>query len=266
MNNIEIFKSIPKNLEQLSLGKISQNNYFDGDITPKFINADLKNFKDLKKNYNQEVTTKGINNIKENTNASLDESEYTKHSLCPSIFTLKKVDFEPLNRNNKASSNTKNNEKILNDDTKKEFNNIKTKTQTHFSKSHSKRNSHYSSSSKRPKKFANFILENKSNCETNKNYKKINSNNSQKRQKDSCFKKLNKYHASKDVFVELFVLANELYKNEEINDQEKIIFKQLIINKSERLLHIFVDNKDCRNNLVNSIKEVLHLMIKNSLN
>lgn len=258
MNNINIFQSIPKNLEQLSLGKISQNNYFGGDSTPKFINADLKNFQDLKKNYNQEVTTKGINNIKENTNASLDESEYTKHSLCPSIFTLKKVDFEPLNRNNKASSNTKNNEKILNDDTKKEFNNIKTKTQTHFSKSHSKRNSHYSSSSKRPKNFSNFTLE-KSNYESNKNYKKFNSNNSQKRQKESCFKKLNKINASKDVFVELFVLANELYKNEEINDQEKIIFKQLIINKSERLLQIFVENKDSRNNLVNSIKEVLHL-------
>jgi hypothetical protein len=265
MNNINIFQSIPKNLEQLSLGKISQNNYFDGDSTPKFINADLKNFQDLKKNYNQEVTTKGINNIKENTNASLDESEYTKHSLCPSIFTLKKVDFGPLNRNNKACSNTKNNEKILNDDTKKEFNNIKTKTQTHFSKSHSKRNSHYSSSSKRPKNFSNFTLE-KSNYESNKNYKKFNSNNSQKRQKESCFKKLNKINASKDVFVELFVLANELYKNEEINDQEKIIFKQLIINKSERLLQIFVENKDSRNNLVNSIKEVLHLILKNSLN
>jgi hypothetical protein len=264
MNNIEIFKSIPKNLEQLSLGKISQNNYFDGDITPKFINADLKNYQDLVKNYNQDNITKDISKKKENNNASLDESEYTKHSICPSIFTLKKVDFRPLNKNEKASSHIKNNEEILNDIPKKEFNNIKIKN--HFSKSHIKRNSHYSSSSKRPKKFANFILENKSNCETNKNYKKINSNNSQKRQKDSCFKKLNKYHASKDVFVELFVLANELYKNEEINDQEKIIFKQLIINKSERLLHIFVDNKDCRNNLVNSIKEVLHLMIKNSLN
>ena len=225
----------------------------------------MKNFQDLKKNYNQEVTTKDINIIKENTNASLDESEHTKHSLCPSIFTLKKVDFGPLNRNNKACSNTKNNEKILNDDTKKEFNNIKTKTQTHFSKSHSKRNSHYSSSSKRPKNFSNFTLE-KSNYESNKSYKKFNSNNSQKRQKESCFKKLNKINASKDVFVELFVLANELYKNEEINDQEKIIFKQLIINKSERLLQIFVENKDSRNNLVNSIKEVLHLILKNSLN
>jgi len=263
MNNINIFQPISKNLEQLSLGKLSQNNYFDGDCTPKFINADLKNYQDLKNNCNQKATIKYISNKKENTNVSLDESDYTKHSICPSIFTLKKVDFGPLNRNDKITSNPKNNEKILKDDTKKEFNNIKTKSR--FSKSHKKRNSHYSSSSKRPKNFTNFTLE-KSNYESNKNYKKINSNNSQKRQKESCFKKLNKYHASKDVFVELFVLANELYKNEQINDQEKIVFKQLIINKSERLLQIFVDNKESRNNLVSSIKEVLHLILKNSLN
>ena len=262
LNNINIIQSIPKNLEQLSLGKLNQDNIFDGDSTPKFINAELKNYQDLKKNYNQAANTKDINKI-ENTNVSLDESEYTKHSICPSIFTLKKVDFGPLNRNDKISSNTKNNEKIINDVSKKEFNNIKTKIR--ISKSHKKRNSHYSSSSKRSINFTNFTLE-KSNYESNKNYKKINSNNSQKRQKESCFKKLNKYHASKDVFVELFVLANELYKNEEINDQEKIVFKQLIINKSESLLQIFVDNKESRNNLVNSIKEVLHLILKNSLN
>ena len=264
MNNIKIFQTIPKNLENLTLGKISHNNYFDGDSTPKFVNADLKNFQDLKKNNNQETTTKDINNKKENTSVSLDESEYTKHSMCPSIFTLKKVDFGHSNKNDKTSSNTKNNEKILTDIKNKEINDIK--IAKHFSNSHKKRNSHYSSSSKRPKHFANFTLENKSNYDSNKNYKKINSNNSQKRQKESCFKNLNKYHASKDVFVELFVLANELYKNEEINDQEKIIFKQLIINKSERLLQIFVENKDSRNNLVNSIKEVLHLILKNSLN
>ena len=257
MNNIKIFQAIPKNLEKLTLGKISQNNYFNGDSTPTFINADLKNFQDFKKNYNQETTTKDINNNKkENTSVSLDESEYTKHSICPSIFTLKKVDFGHSNKNDKTSSNTKNNEKILTDIKNKEINDIK--IAKHFSNSHKKRNSHYSSSSKRPKNFSNFTLE-KSNYESNKNYKKINSNNSQKRQKESCFKNLKKYHASKDVFVELFVLANELYKNEEINDQEKIIFKHLIINKSERLLQIFVENKDSRNNLVNSIKEVLHL-------
>ena len=49
MNNIKIFQTIPKNLENLTLGKISHNNYFDGDSTPKFVNADLKNFQDLKK-------------------------------------------------------------------------------------------------------------------------------------------------------------------------------------------------------------------------
>ena len=262
MNNLKIFQAMPKNLEKLTLGKINQNNYFDGDITPKFINADLKNFQELKNNYNQETTTKDINNKKDNTNVSLDESEYTKHSMCPSIFTLKKVDFGHSNKNDKTSSNTKNNETIHNDVKKKEINDIKTTNR--ISKSHKKRNSHYSSRSKRPKHFDNFTLEDKSNYYSNKNYKKINSNNSQKRQKDSCFKNLNKYHASKDVFVELFVIANELYKNEEINDQEKIIFKQLIINKSERLLKIFVDNKESRNNLVNSIKELLHLMLKNS--
>ena len=262
MNNIKIFQTIPKNLENLTLGKISHNNYFDGDSTPKFVNADLKNFQDLKKNNNQETTTKDINNKKENTSVSLDESEYTKHSMCPSIFTLKKVDFEPSNKNDKTSSIIKNNEKILNDVKKKEINDIK--ITNHFSKSHKKRNSHYSSSSKRPQHFANFTLENKSNYDSNKNYKKFNSNNSQKRQKESCLKNLKKYHASKDVFVELFVLANELYKNEEINDQEKIVFKQLIINKSERLLKTFVDNKDSRNNLVNSIKELLNLMLKYS--
>ena len=260
MNNIKIFQAMPKNLKNLTLGNINQNNYFDGDCTPKFINADLKNLQDLKKNYNQETTTKDINNKKENTSVSRDESEYTKHSMCPSIFTLQKVDFGHSNKNDKTSSNTKNNETIHNDVKKNEINDIK--ATNHFSKSHKKRNSHYSSSSKRPIHFNNFILENKSNYDSNKNYKKINSNNSQKRQKESCFKNLKKYHASKDVFVELFVLANELYKNEEINDQEKIIFKQLIINKSEKLLKIFIDNKVSRNNLVNSIKELLHLMLK----
>lgn len=257
VNNINIIQPISKNLDKLS-DKIFQNNLFNGDSTPKFTNADLKCFQDLQKKNNKETFEKDPNK-KENINTSLDDSEYAKCSVCPSIFTLKKVDFG----NDKFSSDIKNNEKISHVVHKKEINNIKIKT---HSKSRKKRNSHYSSSSKRPINFSNFTLENNSNCASNKNYKKINSNNSHKRQKESCFKKLNKYHASKDVFVELFVLANELYKNEEINDQEKIIFKQLIINKSERLLKSFVDNKESRINLIKSIKEVLHLNLKNFLN
>ena len=122
LNNINIFQSIPNNLEQLSLDKVSQNNYFDGDKTPKFINADFKNYQDLKKNCKQEIIEKDNSIKKENINVSLDESEYTKYSICPSIFTLKKVDFGPINRNEKSSSNKKNNENNLNDAPKKEFN------------------------------------------------------------------------------------------------------------------------------------------------
>lgn len=78
-------------------------------------------------------------------------------------------------------------------------------------------------------------------------------------------KKLNKYQGSKEVFVELFVLANELYKINEITDEEKIILKQLIIKKSEKLIKIFNDNKDSRNNMIYAIKKVINKIIKNNI-
>lgn len=73
---------------------------------------------------------------------------------------------------------------------------------------------------------------------------------------------MSKFLSSKEDFVELFVLANELYKDQKINEEEKIVFKQLIINKSEKLLQIFYDNKDNKNDLVNCIKEVISKIIK----
>ena len=128
-------------------------------------------------------------------------------------------------------------------------------------KKYIKRNSIYSTKSKKHLLFSSYLLDKKDNFCSDKNLKKT-VNNLHGSHKEQYSKKMNKFQGSKEVFVELFVLANELYKDQKINEEEKIIFKQLIIKKSEKLLQIFYDNKDNRNDLVNCIKEVISKIIK----
>jgi len=251
---------LTKNIEQILLEKMNNNNITDGESTPKFTreNSKVSKITSLQK----EVKC----NKQENSNISFNDSNFGNNNQIMSVFTLKKTDYEPLNKKlhtsiKKANDNNfvQNTMKVLKK--KKTSNTSVNKNNFNINKKYLKRNSIYSTKSKKQLLFSSCLLDKKDNFCSDKNLKKtvINLHNSQKVQYS---KKMNKYQGSKEIFVELFVLANELYKDQKINEEEKIIFKQLIINKSEKLLQIFYDNKDNRNDLVNSIKEVISKIIK----
>ena len=251
---------LTKNIEQLLLEKMNNNNKFEGEATPKFTREDSKvskitNFqKDLK------------NNKYDNSIISFNDSNFGNNNQIMSVFTLKKTGNNAKNKKlqtsikkNNENNNAQNRMKIIK---KKEISNTpKCKNNINLDKKYIKRNSIYSTKSKKHLLFSSYLLDKKDNFCSDKNLKKA-VNNLHSSHKEQYSKKMNKFQGSKEVFVELFVLANELYKDQNIDEEEKIIFKQLIINKSEKLLQIFYDNKDNRNDLVNCIKEVISKIIK----
>ena len=251
---------LTKNIEQILLEKMNNNNISDGETTPKFTREDSK----VSKITNLQKDLRSTK--KENTNISFNDSNFGNNNIM-SVFTLKKMDnnikdknIQTSSKKNNDNNNIQNRMKIYKK--KKTSNNTSmNKNNLNVDKKYLQRNSIYSTKSKKHLLFSSYLLDKKDNFCSDKNLKKpiINLHNSQREQ---FSKKMSKFQGSKEVFVELFVLANELYKDQKINEEEKIIFKQLIINKSEKLLQIFYDNKDNRNDLVNCIKEVISKMIK----
>jgi hypothetical protein len=247
---------LTKNIEKILLEKMNNNNIGEGESTPKFTREDSK----VSKITNFQKDLKGNKN--ENSNISFNDSNFGNNNQIMSVFTLKKEDYDTKNKKlqtsikkNNDNNNSQNKMKTLK---KKETSSTPmNKNSINVDKKYLKRNSIYSTKSKKQLLFSSYLLDKKDNFCSDKNLKKT-VNNLHNSQKGHYSKKM----TSKEVFVELFVLANELYKDQKINEEEKIVFKQLIINKSEKLLQIFYDNKDNRNDLVNCIKEVISKIIK----
>ena len=262
-----------KNDEKPSFGEILKKNFLfekqekKGDSTPRFIKTGTKNNEELIENSEQKNESNNIINNKENdiisfngSNCALIVSENTSFS------PLQKLSIDSVEKNHKNKSK----------DEKKEIKNhvVKEKKLVNKNKSNNspinkgsrnvKRNSLFSISSKNHLYFK-YFNEKRKDFQSDKNLKKSYNDNLHESNKEVFIKKLNKYQCSKDVFVELFVLANELYKNDEITDEEKIIFKQLIIKKSEKLLKVFIDNKESRNDLIYSIKKMINKILKNNI-
>ena len=253
---------LTKNIEQLLLEKMNNNNNnkFDGENTPKFTRADSKVSKIT--NFQNDLK----NNKYDNSSISFNDSNFGNNIM--SVFTLKKTNNIAKNKKlqtsikrNNENNNAQKRIKII---VKEEISNTpKCKNNINVDKKYSKkRNSIYSTKNKKHLLFSSYLLDKKNNFRSDTNLKKA-VKNLHSSHKEQCSKKICKLQSSKEVFVELLVLANELYKDQKINEEEKIIFKQLIINKSEKLLQIFYDNKDNRNDLVNCIKEVIRKNIKN---
>ena len=264
------FQSNQKSNERISFGEMMKKNISfeqtaqNGDSTPKFIKSEKNNYDESNKKDEHKNNSKNNNEIDV---ISFDDSKYEKRASDSSAFTLQKLlPVSPnIHENNKNKTNNEkkspkkqdiNEKKILN---KNKANNLIDK-----GNKITKRKSIYSTSSKNPVYF-NYFNEKNNNFQSDKNLKKLYNGNSHESIKEEYMKKLNKYQGSKEVFVELFVLANELYKNNEITDEEKIILKQLIIKKSEKLIKIFNDNKDSRNNMIYAIKKVINKIIKNNI-
>ncbi len=249
---------LTKKIEEILLEKMNNNNIVDGESTPKFTREDSK----VSKITNLQNDKRS--NKHENTTFSFNDSNFGNNNIM-SVFTLKKMDNNIKDKKIQTSTKKNNDNNIQNKmkiyKKKKTSNNSLSKNNLNVDKKYLKRNSIYSTKSKKHLLFSSYLLDKKDNFCSDKNLKKtvINLHNSQKEQ---FSKKMSKFQGSKEVFVELFVLANELYKDQKINEEEKIVFKQLIINKSEKLLQIFYDNKDNRNDSVNCIKEVISKIIK----
>ena len=245
---------LTKNIEEILLEKMNNNNTVDGETTPKFTREDSKVSK----------TTSFHKDIKgtklENNNISFNDSNFGNNNIM-SVFTLKKMDNNIKDKKVQTSAKKNNDNNNTQNKKKKTNNTFLSKNNLNVDKKYLKRNSIVSTKCKKQLLFSSYLIDKKDNFCSDKNLKKtvINLHNSQKEQYS---KKMSKFLSSKEDFVELFVLANELYKDQKINEEEKIVFKQLIINKSEKLLQIFYDNKDNKNDLVNCIKEVISKIIK----
>ena len=245
---------LTKNIEEILLEKMNNNNTVDGETTPKFTREDSKVSK----------TTSFHKDIKgtklENNNISFNDSNFGNNNIM-SVFTLKKMDNNIKDKKVQTSAKKNNDNNNTQNKKKKTNNTFLSKNNLNVDKKYLKRNSIVSTKCKKQLLFSSYLIDKKDNFCSDKNLKKtvINLHNSHKEQYS---KKMSKFLSSKEDFVELFVLANELYKDQKINEEEKIVFKQLIINKSEKLLQIFYDNKDNKNDLVNCIKEVISKIIK----
>ena len=253
-----LFLMMKKNI---SFEQTAQN----GDSTPKFIKSEKNNYDESNEKDEHKNNSKNNNEI---DIISFDDSKYEKRASDSSAFTLQKlIPVSPnTHENNKniTNNNEKKSPKKQDINEKKILNKNKANNLIDKGNKITKRKSIYSTSSKNPVYF-NYFNENNNNFQSDKNLKKLYNGNSHESIKEEYMKKLNKYQGSKEVFVELFVLANELYKNNEITDEEKIILKQLIIKKSEKLIKIFNDNKDSRNNMIYAIKKVINKIIKNNI-
>ena len=245
---------LTKNIEEILLEKMNNNNTVDGETTPKFTREDSK----VSKTTNLQKDIKG--NKLENNNISFNDSNFGNNNIM-SVFTLKKMDNNIKDTKVQTSAKKNNDNNNTQNKKKKTNNTFLSKNNLNVDKKYLKRNSIVSTKCKKQLLFSSYLIDKKDNFCSDKNLKKtvINLHNSQKEQYS---KKMSKFLSSKEDFVELFVLANELYKDQKINEEEKIVFKQLIINKSEKLLQIFYDNKDNKNDLVNCIKEVISKIIK----
>jgi hypothetical protein len=245
---------LTKNIEEILLEKMNNNNTVDGETTPKFTREDSK----VSKTTNLQKDIKG--NKLENNNISFNDSNFGNNNIM-SVFTLKKMDNNIKDKKVQTSAKKNNDNNNTQNKKKKTNNTFLSKNNLNVDKKYLKRNSIVSTKCKKQLLFSSYLIDKKDNFCSDKNLKKtvINLHNSQKEQYS---KKMSKFLSSKEDFVELFVLANELYKDQKINEEEKIVFKQLIINKSEKLLQIFYDNKDNKNDLVNCIKEVISKIIK----
>ena len=245
---------LTKNIEEILLEKMNNNNTVDGETTPKFTREDSK----VSKTTNLQKDIKG--NKLENNNISFNDSNFGNNNIM-SVFTLKKMDNNIKDKKVQTSAKKNNDNNNTQNKKKKTNNTFLSKNNLNVDKKYLKRNSIVSTKCKKQLLFSSYLIDKKDNFCSDKNLKKtvINLHNSHKEQYS---KKMSKFLSSKEDFVELFVLANELYKDQKINEEEKIVFKQLIINKSEKLLQIFYDNKDNKNDLVNCIKEVISKIIK----
>ena len=245
---------LTKNIEEILLEKMNNNNTVDGETTPKFTREDSK----VSKATNLQKDIKG--NKLENNNISFNDSNFGNNNIM-SVFTLKKMDNNIKDKKVQTSAKKNNDNNNTQNKKKKTNNTFLSKNNLNVDKKYLKRNSIVSTKCKKQLLFSSYLIDKKDNFCSDKNLKKtvINLHNSHKEQYS---KKMSKFLSSKEDFVELFVLANELYKDQKINEEEKIVFKQLIINKSEKLLQIFYDNKDNKNDLVNCIKEVISKIIK----
>lgn len=245
LENCDNIKILKKSFESPIIDRINKNILLEfpeeqNMITPQFKRGDSSLF-----NEQNNLTTmrEKQNNNYENLNISFSSSNNIITGSISSTFTFKTLKYNTPKQNNKYSQKDINKTKVH----KFKKNNAIIKSQINLEINTNNKNTILS----------NKGIDKKFNTEKNIN-NIFHINNKEVLRKNS-----NKNLCTKEIFVELFVLANELYKNNEITDKEKIIFKQLIINKSEKLLQIFINNKENKKNLIYSIKEFINKIMKN---